>query len=204
MATADPELDENVAILQRAFGSRVIIDGAVRRPSREEQERDRRLIALTTAIRHTQLEITGDGRIRRVWLGRRRVSVQHFLQRWREVHGRGGRSRGPRPGGRASASGTHRPGGGPGQTPKARGSPEPPSAPAPPGAPTCSCCERNAAALEVVLRELRALRGSTAELAPRPTKNRRRPMAPTMVVPTDLDRARARAALKRSGWKRVN
>lgn len=193
--------EDGLAALQRAFGPRLHVVGPLRPSNRAVQRRRLAMVELTTTTPgQCQVELTGDGRVVRAWLDGQRVSATQFWQRFEAARRMA-----------VSSRAQVRPRGPRRQRAAARARATPREAPVPPsGTGCCRGCEHVARVLEGLRREVRALQPTgaraTTDRANRkpPSPQRRRPVAPKTVVPTELDRARARAALKRSGWKPVD
>lgn len=226
VAMSSSSLEDDVQILRSAFGPRLRLPAEVRRPTRAEQLRDLEIVALTTTIPGgCQVEVGEDGRVLRAWLGGRAVSATQFWREFRKAvrppeQRTASRVRVSRPRDPGRCRRARRPAAKARASPESA-SPEPPSAPASPVSPTPALSEgpaapagppsgwweRTEAALKSLAAEVRDLRGAAgakSEPAARTRERRRRPVAPRTVVPTELDRARADAVLKRLGWKRVH
>lgn len=210
MPMTPAEQTSAVAVLQRAFGPRCRVVGPLRPANRAEQMRRLAVVELTTTIPgHCQVEITGDGRVVRAWVHGKKVSAAGFWRRFVATRRTAASATTTRP---VQKARPRTPGRRRRIAASARAAPR--EGPEPPPTPTASsCCERNAGMVEALVNEVRALReelhGPTTagqrRAPPAPSKApRQRPAAPSTVVPNDLDRARARAALKRNGWKRVD
>jgi hypothetical protein len=194
-------------IVLRAFGGRARVVGPLGPASRADQRRRLAAVALTTTIpAQCHVEVAADGTVARAWLDGKQVSTSRFWRRFVAA----------RRAGRPTVRKARAVPDAPRRTPRARrrSSRSARAAPAessqPPSSTAACPCEGNARAFARLLEEVRALRAEVSEgrsAAPKPARanspSRRRPQVPMTVMPTDIDRARARAALKRSGWKPV-